>query len=131
MRTSQVALAHFDAKAFNSVFSFPKPRGIYETQGPFATIDHSFESITRGTGNLRYNCAGSTQKYIEERRLPGIRRARDNYDCAIADDLPGRPGGEECFERPSNSFRGLVNLFSRNRPIILLREINIVDNQRL
>ena len=89
MSTRQIAFAHFDPKTFNSVFRLPQPRGINETKWPFAAIDHGLQRIACRAGNFRYNRPGSAQKRIEERGLSNVRRARDDYDCTIADDLTG------------------------------------------
>src|SRR5688500_18954681 len=106
MRIGKIAFAHLDAETLESIIRLSEAGSIDEPQGPFSAVDHCFERIPRRTRYFGHYRPGPSQQRVEERRLAGIGRTRNNDDSAFPNELTSWSSSQQVFERCHNCHRG-------------------------
>ncbi len=80
---------------------FAQTGRVDEAQRPAADVDHRFDRVASGAGNIGDDRPPLSDQCVEERRLSGIGNAGENDERSFADELSGVGGREELVERVS------------------------------
>ena len=82
----------FNTQLFNFITGMAQAGGIDQPEMNSPDADHILDGITRGSGNIGYDCFFFTQQKVQQGRFAGVGLSYDGNGDAIFDHIAKRKG---------------------------------------